>query len=329
MQTAPFIPTPSRLLGGVLAFATLLCPAFAQKQAPAVRPIPVIFDTDIGNDVDDCLALAMLHSFASRGDIRLAAVTITKDNPWAPRLASAINRFYGHPGIPIGVVANGQTKDDGYLKKTIEAGHYGYSDRTEDAVALLRRVLSAEADGSVVIVQVGFSTNLAHLLESPGGRDLIAKKVSRLVLMAGDFAGSGAEYNVKTDVPAAQELAREWPTPLYWSGFEVGRTIKYPAASIVRDFGAPGTNPVADAYRLYMKMPYDRETWDLTAALYAVRPDGGYLTASEAGVVSVDDKGNTAFQARPGGLHHVLSVNDIQRARILEAFLWLCTESHR
>ena len=329
MPTALFIPTPSRLLGGVLALTTLLCPAFAQKQAPTSRPLPVIFDTDIGNDVDDCLALAMLHSFASRGDIRLAAVTITKDNPWAPRLASAINRFYGHPGIPIGVVSNGQTKDDGYLKKTIEAGHYGYSDRTEDAVALLRRVLSAEADCSVVIVQVGFSTNLAHLLESPGGRDLIAKKVSRLVLMAGDFAGSGAEYNVKTDVPAAQKLAREWPTPLYWSGFEVGRTIKYPAASIVRDFGAPGTNPVADAYRLYMKMPYDRETWDLTAALYAVRPDDGYLTASEAGVVSVDDKGNTAFQARPGGLHHVLSVNDIQRARILEAFLWLCTESHR
>ena len=316
-------------MGGMVALATLISPAFAQGPAPATRPIPVIFDTDIGNDVDDCLALAMLHSFASRGDIRLVAVTITKDNPWAPRLASAINRFYGHPGIPIGVVSNGQAKDDGYARKAIDAGHYGYSDQTEDAVALLRRVLAAEADGSVVIVQVGFSTNLAHLLEAPGGRDLAAKKVNRVVLMAGDFAGGGPEYNVKTDVPAAQKLAREWPTPLYWSGFEVGSTIKYPAASIVRDFGAPGVNPVADSYRLYMKMPYDRETWDLTAALYAVRPGDGYFTASAEGVVEVDDQGNTKFHARSGGLHHVLSVNDIQRARILEAFLWLCTESHR
>jgi inosine-uridine nucleoside N-ribohydrolase len=324
-----FMPTPARLIGGLLALTALLCPTFAQQPVAALRSLPVVFDTDIGNDVDDCLALAMLHSFASRGDIRLAAVTITKDNPWAPRLTSAINRFYGRANIPIGVVSNGQTKDDGYLKKTIDAGHYGYSDRTEDAVALLRRVLTAETDGSVVIVQVGFSTNLAHLLASPGGRDLIMKKVSRLVLMAGNFPGGQAEYNVKTDVPAAQKLSREWPTPVFWSGFEVGRSIKYPAASIVRDFGAPGTNPVADAYRLYMKMPYDRETWDLTAALYAVRPDDGYLTSSEAGVVSVDDKGNTAFQPRPGGLHHILSVNDIQRARILEAFLWLCTESHR
>ena len=323
MRTVPFRSTSLRLLGA--AFAMMIAPCFAQKPGP----FPVIFDTDIGNDVDDCLALVILHSFASRGDIRLIAVTITKDNPWAPRLASAINRYYGHPQIPTGVVSNGQTKDDGYLKKTIEAGHYTYSDRTEDAVALLRRVLEREADGSVVIAQVGFSTNLAHLLEAPGGRDLVAQKVSRLVVMAGNFAGGGAEYNVKTDAPAAQKIARDWPTPIYWSGFEVGSTIKYPAKSVERDFGAPGTNPVADAYRLYMKMPYDRETWDLTAALYAVRPNDGYLTASEAGTVSVDDKGNTNFEPRANGLHHILSVNDIQRARILEAFLWLCTEPQR
>lgn len=317
------------MLGALLALATLACPAFAQAPVAVKSPIPVIFDTDIGNDVDDCLALAILHNFENRGDIRLAAVTITKDNVWAARLTSAINRFYGHPGVPIGVVSNGQTKDDGYLKKAIDEGHYSYSEHTDDAVAVLRRVLAAEADGSVVIVQVGFSTNLAHLLDSPGGRELVAKKVNRLVLMAGNFAGDQPEFNVKIDIPAAKKVARDWPTPLYWSGFEVGKTIKYPAVSIVRDFGAPGTNPVADAYRLYMKMPYDRETWDLTAALYAVRPGDGYLTASEAGVVEVDDKGSTKFQPRAGGLHHVLSVNDIQRARILEAFLWLCTESHR
>ncbi|MGB8116625.1 MAG: hypothetical protein WCF22_22795, partial [Candidatus Sulfotelmatobacter sp.] len=82
-----FVP----MLSGVLAFA-----------APPPRPaVPVIFDTDIGNDVDDCLALAILHAFASRGEIRLAAVTITKDNPWAARLASAIDIFSGRPNVPI------------------------------------------------------------------------------------------------------------------------------------------------------------------------------------------------------------------------------------
>jgi inosine-uridine nucleoside N-ribohydrolase len=261
--------------------------------------------------------------------VRIAAVTITKDNPWAPRLASAIDIFYGRPEIPIGVVHDGKTHDDGYLKKALDAGHYKYTDNAKDAVEVLRAALGKEADGSVVIVQVGFSTNLAHLLESPGGRDLVAKKVRRLVLMAGDFTGGGPEYNVVTDIPAAQKVAREWPTPVVWSGFEVGRTIKYPAASIVRDFGPPGANPVADAYRVYLKMPYDRETWDLTAAFYAVRPDDGYFTASAEGTVSVDDRGMTKFTPQAGGRQRILSVDDAQRARILEAFLWLCTQPPR
>ena len=297
--------------------------------AVAAPPVPVIFDTDIGNDVDDCLALAILHAFESRGEARIAAVTITKDNPWAPRLASAIDIFYGRPEIPIGVVHDGKTQDDGYLKKALDAGHHRYEDRARDAVTVLREALQAEKDGSVVIVQVGFSTNLARLLDSVGGRDLVAKKVRRLVLMAGDFTGGGPEYNVVTDIPAAQKVAREWPTAVVWSGFEVGRTIKYPASSIVRDFGPPGAHPVADAYRVYLKMPYDRETWDLTAAFYAVRPDDGYFTASPEGTVSVDDRGMTKFTPQAGGHHRILSVDAAQRARILEAFLWLCTQPPR
>ena len=35
-----------------------------------------------------------------------------------------------------------------------------------DAVALLRKTLAKQTDASVVIVQVGFSTNLARLLET-------------------------------------------------------------------------------------------------------------------------------------------------------------------
>jgi inosine-uridine nucleoside N-ribohydrolase len=312
----------------LIAAVAGLFAAGAQSSGGQGHPAtPLIFDTDIGNDVDDCLALAMLHSFESRGEIRIVAVTITKDNPWAPRLTSAINRFYGRPGIPIGMVHNGKTKDEGYLRKTLEAGHYGYDEHAGDAVNLLRHSLQTQADGSVVIVQVGFSTNLAQLLDSSGDRDLVRRKVKRLVVMAGDFSGGGQEYNIKTDIPAARKLISEWPTPIFWSGFEVGRMIKYPARSIERDFGPPGTNPVADAYRTYKTMPYDRETWDLTAALYAVRPDDGYLSVSESGRVIVGADGRTTFHAEFGGRDRFLSVDEGQRTRILEAFLWLCTSS--
>ena len=61
----------------------------------------MIFDTDMGNDVDDALALAMLHAFASRGEVKLLAVTVSKDNPWAAEYVRMVNEYYGrahHPG---------------------------------------------------------------------------------------------------------------------------------------------------------------------------------------------------------------------------------------
>ncbi len=292
-------------------------------------PVPVIFDTDMGNDVDDALALGMLHALESRGEIRLQAVTLTKDNAWAPRYASAVNTFYRRGTIPIGVTKSGVTPDEGYNRKALAAGKYAYSDKTEDAVPLLRRTLEGQADSSVVVVQVGFFTNLARLLQSPGGRDLAKRKVKLLSLMAGDFEKAEAEYNVKMDIPAAQVVAKEWPTPMVWSGFEVGRTIKFPARSILRDFGWAAKHPVVDAYNLYMKMPYDREAWDLTSVLYAVRPEDGYFGLSAEGEVEVDSKGLTKFTARTGGKSRYLKADGAQRRRALEAMVWLASQPVR
>jgi inosine-uridine nucleoside N-ribohydrolase len=86
-------------------------------------------------------------------------------------------------------------------------------------VKVLRKALAAAEDGSVVVIQVGFSTNLARLLESPAdaastlpGVELVAKKVRLLQLMAGAFEpieGNAAfgEYNVMRDRSAARSAA--------------------------------------------------------------------------------------------------------------------------
>ena len=66
----------------------------------------------------------------------------------------------------------------------------------------------------VTVVQVGFSTNFARLLAAAGGRQLIERKVRLLSIMAGNFAAPKAEYNVKTDLPAAQALFAGRPTPI-------------------------------------------------------------------------------------------------------------------
>jgi inosine-uridine nucleoside N-ribohydrolase len=202
-----------------------------------------------------------------------------------------------------------------------------------EATALLRRILAAEQDEAVTIIQVGFSTNLARLLDMPGdaasplaGPELVARKVRALFLMAGNFAGGKAEYNIKTDLLSAQKLFNQWPTPIVVSGFEVGNSILYPARSIENDFKYTAHHPIVDAYRAYMKMPYDRPTWDLTAVLAAVRPDRDYFSLSPAGRITVAPDGRTPFVPSAAGKHRYLKVDATQRARILEAFLYLVTQ---
>ena len=66
---------------------------------------------------------------------------------------------------------------------------------------------------------------------------------------------------------SAKAVFERWPTPIVFSGFEIGRDLPYPAASIERDFGYVALHPMAESYKAYKKMPYDRPTWDLTAVL--------------------------------------------------------------
>jgi len=288
------------------------------------EPVRIIFDTDMGNDVDDAIALALLHAMETRGEAHLLAVTITKDNRYAAPFVALFNKTYGHARIPIGVVKDGVTKDDGnYLRPVLQSFNAPQEGIFPDAVQLLRRTLAVQPDGSVVIVQVGFSTNLARLLAKD--RDLIARKVRLLSTMAGNFVETTPEFNVVRDVPSAQKVFGDWPGEVVSSGFEIGRAIRYPANRLASDFKWTDKSPLVEAYRAYKTMPYDEPLWDPTAALYAVRPDAGYFTLSPAGRIQVDEKGATRFI--PGeGKQHYLIVNEQQKARVLEAISLLASQ---
>jgi inosine-uridine nucleoside N-ribohydrolase len=301
--------------------------------ASAATPLHVIFDTDMGNDVDDALALAMLHAFASRGEVKLLAVTVSKDNPWAAEYVRMENEYYGRGTIPVGLVHDGKEKEDGHYVKQVCLMHGRKLNpaAVTDAVDLLRKTLAAEQDGGVTLIQVGFSTNLARLMDSKpdrysslSGMDLIKKKVRLLTVMAGNFAEPKPEYNVLIDVPAASKLFASWPTDIYISGFEVGLAVLYPATSIEHDF--PAGNPVAEAYRSYEKMPYDRPSWDLTTVLYDLRPDRGYFDISPPGDVTVAPNGATTFHPSAEGKRYYLKVSPLQAARVTDSLVWLATQ---
>lgn len=311
------------------------------------EPVRVIFDTDMGNDVDDALALAMLHALHTRGECELLAVTVSKQHPLAAAYVDAVNAFYGRGDLPVGLVGGGVTPEVGKfigLAEVVDEGRPRYPNRFTSqqepppAVEVLRRTLAKQPDGSVTIVQVGFSTNLAQLLDSPGdehsplpGRELAAAKVRELQVMAGNFdlAAGGdrpLEYNVVEDVASARRLVEAWPTPIVFSGFEVGRAIEYPLESIRCDYRYVDHHPVAEAYQLYCPPNHDRPTWDLTSVLQAVRPERGYFGLSAAGRVTIDERGATSFAREVMGTHRYLTVSPEQIIRVREAFCVLASQ---
>jgi len=318
-----------------------------QKSPPAspLVPIDLIFDTDMGNDIDDALALGVIHALQSRGECRLLAVTVSKDHESAGPYVDLVNTFYGRGSTPIGVVKNGKTPEDSaYIRVPAQAmddGRLRYPHDLKsgkdapDAVQVLRETLARAKDGSVTIVVVGFSTNLARLLESGAdkisplnGVELVKAKCRELVMMAGMFTAEGRhkEYNVFIDLPAARKVYADWPTPIVTSGFEIGRAIKYPAVSIEQDFRYVPHHPLAEAYGLYQKMPYDRETWDLTSVLYAVRPNRGYFGLSPAGTITVDEAEVTQFAEAETGRHRYLTVTPEQIVQVREALIQLASQ---
>ncbi len=313
-------------------------------------PVPFIFDTDIGNDVDDVLALGMIHALQNRGECELLAVTITKDHPTAAAFVDVVNTFYGRGNVPVGVCRSGVTNFQGKfngLAEIKENGKYRYphdlisGKNAPDAVTVLRKALAGAEDGSVVIAQVGFSTNLANLLNSKAdaicpldGVELVKKKVKLFSIMAGAFEkiphkGKKVihhEYNVIKDIPACKTLTEKSPVPIVWSGYEIGISVAYPHESIEQDYRYVKHHPLAEAYVLYSPPPHNRPTWDLTSVLFGIRPDRGYFGHSESGTVTVKNDGVTTFQANKKGLHRYLKLNDQQKIRVTEALVFLSSE---
>lgn len=321
--------------------AVFLCFSIFQSESPAAPPVKLVFDTDMGNDIDDALALAVIHALQSRGECELLGVTSSKDNPWSILYCDVVNSFYGRPGIPLGTVSKGVTNLEGsYTRKVVETSEKGQpvftrrfqnADQIPDAVSVLRSTLAAQPDHSVVLVVVGFSTNIARLLQSPGdqispltGLELVSRKVKLLSQMIGRFDLSKPaefhEYNVKLDVPAAKTVYKVWPAeiPIVVSGWEVGRAIQNRASSIQNDYNYVKYHPVKMGYEYWHKMPYDRPTYDLTSVLYAIRPGRGYFGLSKPGQFKINKLGKLEHTVKPDGNQQYLTLTPDQIIRVQE-----------
>lgn len=324
-----------------------MCGAISAVAATDGKPQAIIFETDMGNDIDDAMALDLLFKNMDAGNIRLLGVGVHKDNPHSKEYIDIMRNWYGYKKLPIGV-NSGCVKDMDcvdYCTKTCKmtdaegAPLFARSKKEnyEEAVAMYRRLLAKEADNSVVIVTVGFSTTIAQLLESApdrysklSGRELVAKKVKYFSVMAGEFViPDFAEYNVFNDLAAARTFFETSPVPMVFTPWQLGDQVQYPGSSIEQDFAWAEAHPMVEAYKHYMQMPYNRPTWDVIAAYYACHPDAGCFTISEPGNIKVVGKGVTQFTPAADGKCRYLSATPAQRQAILEYFQSILTTKPR
>jgi inosine-uridine nucleoside N-ribohydrolase len=314
------------------------------------QPVSLIIDTDVGNDIDDALAIALSHTLQSFGECNIVGITICNDDFYSAVYTSVLNAFYGRPDIPIGLVNKGiKDKDGKYLRHisdlTDKNGNLVFPRKISnqnppaDSIKLLRKILSSQPDKSVVIVMIGFSTNMARLLQtdsdefsSLSGIELFRKKVNFVSAMAGDFSEEvqknptmkTREYNIRHDIGSAKYFFENCPVEVIFNGFEIGNKMLYPYKSIEQDYNWVQVHPVAQAYKIFTGKPCDRATWDLLSVLYAVRPEDGYLTLSEKGTAKVTDEGFLIFGKDSKGLHRYLRADDVQKKKILSLFVQLC-----
>lgn len=296
-----------------LALAVSLFALQAQPQ-----PAKIIFDTDMDTDCDDTAALALLHALADQQEAEILATVVSSHFPWSPACVDAINRYYQRAALPIAAPKQpGASTHRGsryaeqiaqrFLENPQTTEHY------PDAVPVYREVLAQQPPRSVTIVTVGYLTNLAYLLDSEpdqhsplDGRQLVAKTVDKLVCMGGRYPrhlNPGEFGNFKPDPDAAVQVAEEWPTQVIFTG--LGDDV-YTGESLQ---DTPDDNPVKVAYRLFLGDRPARNSWDLFAVLYAVRPQQPFWLMQKEGYNHIFDNGTNEWRDTNQENHWLLKVD--------------------
>ncbi len=277
--------------------------------------VKIFLDTDIGSDCDDTGALQILHTLCDQGKAELLGVTHCAGNPYGLQAVSVINRYNGRE-VPLGTL-----KRDGFLDNEIccrynrvLAERYDHEFKQgqpqRPALEVFKEVMAVQEDHSVVVTAIGPLSNIADFVLDEEGYALIARKVRKLVCMAGRFDVPVAEWNVQMDIPAARAVIEKWPTPVVFCGFEAG-------VEVITGAGLEGRagHPVREAYNINEHGHLRRCSWDLITVLYAVLGDSGWVRATEPGEMTLTEEGVTLYA--PGGHgRHSYTVNMVSNEKL-------------
>ncbi|HSC44196.1 MAG TPA: nucleoside hydrolase [Candidatus Acidoferrum sp.] len=286
-----FIILSFNILAGIFP-----APAAAQPGPAAPPSAKIILDTDIGDDIDDAFALAL----ALRSpEVELVGITTA----WGDTLLRArlVQRFLKESGAdPVPVLAGPRTKSTTGFSQSAWAEQESASTTQPGAVEFLLSQ-AAKSPGQITLVAIGPLTNIGAAIDNDPAA---FRKFKRVVLMGGSIRrgygdlgysrdrGPEPEYNIYSDVPAAQKLFASG-IPIFLMPLdstqllldENKRTLLYAT-------GSPMTNSLAALYFQWVKQTRTPTAtlFDAMAVAYAVDPK---LCPVKPFHITVDEKGMT------------------------------------
>jgi hypothetical protein len=276
----------------------------------------VIFDTDVGGDVDDAGALAVLHALADRGEIDILAIGVVIGHELAVPFVHAVNTWYGRPDLPIGTIKGpAPYSRDEFMEAVVAEYPYTLTqDAAPDVVELYRKVLASQPDRSVTLIAVGPATNISNLLNSGPCEysPLTGVELMRQKIMFYGAGGNGNArlpgglpgFNYRTDLASASNelelLPSEFPTVFAGgSGYLLYIGSAYndvrPDHIIRRSYEewfkglVKGQSKWDQNEEWFKGLSQGRQSWDQLRVLYACRPSARHLwDTSPEGNIEVD-----------------------------------------
>ncbi len=243
--------------------------------SPRSGKIPVIFDTDICDDIDDTWALSLLLQ-STEFDVKLITTEVGNTSSKAKTVAKFLETV-GRTDIPIGIGLQqhkGSHRQDAWAKDYKLSSYPGkiYEDGVQALVDTIMKSRKA-----IKVVAVGPLPNIAAALER---EPKIAEKAEFVGMHGSVYRGYGnssepsAEYNVKAFVKEAQKVfTAGWNmtiTPLDTCGLVQLKGQKYQK---VLNRNSPLTRALIENYRAWYKQGILNENKDISESELTKRVD--------------------------------------------------------
>lgn len=198
----------------------------------SAQRIPVVLDTDIGDDIDDALALALVLQ-SPELDLK-AVITVLEAGEKRADLAYRLLELYGRTEIPVG--AGAEQTLLGPLRNAVPiqisampAGYHMPAEKRQNGIRLLLDTLR-QSPQKMTVLAVGPLTNIALALRT---EPQIAAKIDRIMLMNGVFFRAGTEYNTFRDAEASA-IVYASGLPITTVGLDVTTQCKLNAEQVQR-----------------------------------------------------------------------------------------------